>query len=102
MENFTFYAPTYFDFGKGAEQHVGELVRRFGGNKVLFHYGGGSIKRSGLYDTVKKCLEALAEVEKAEVSHESGTAVVTLSGTVSDDILRKTVEDKDYKVLSIE
>ena len=51
---------------------------------------------------VKKCLEALAEVEKAEVSHESGTAVVTLSGTVSDDILRKTVEDKDYKVLSIE
>ena len=58
MENFTFYAPTYFDFGKGAEKHVGELVRRFGGNKVLFHYGGGSIKRSGLYDTVKKCLEA--------------------------------------------
>lgn len=51
---------------------------------------------------VKKCLEALAEVEKAEVSHEAGTAVVTLSGTVSDDILRKTVEDKDYKVLSIE
>lgn len=51
---------------------------------------------------VKKCLEALAEVEKAEVSHETGTAAVTLSGTVSDDILRKTVEDKDYKVLSIE
>lgn len=52
--------------------------------------------------TVKKCLEALAEVEKAEVSHEAGTAVVTLSGTVSDDILKKTVEDKDYKVLSVE
>lgn len=52
--------------------------------------------------TVKKCLEAIAEVEKAEVSHEAGTAVVTLSGTVSDEILKKTVEDKDYKVLSVE
>ena len=50
MDNFTFYAPTYFDFGKGAEAHVGQLIRRFGGTKVLLHYGGGSIKRSGLYD----------------------------------------------------
>ena len=30
MDNFTFYAPTYFDFGKGAEAHVGQLIRRFG------------------------------------------------------------------------
>ncbi len=51
---------------------------------------------------VKKCLEELAQVEKAEVSHEAGTAVVTLSGIVSDDILKKTVEEKDYKVLSVE
>ncbi len=51
---------------------------------------------------VKKCLEELAGVEKAEVSHEAGTAVVTLSGTVSDDILKKAVEDKDYKVLAVE
>lgn len=57
MDNFTFYAPTYFDFGRGAEQHVASLIHRFGGHKVLFHYGGGSIKKSGLYDTVKKCLE---------------------------------------------
>ncbi len=53
--------------------------------------------------TVKKCLESLDGVEHAKVSHESGTAVVTLSnGTVTDDTLKKAVEDKDYKVLSIE
>lgn len=57
MENFTFYAPTYFDFGRNAEEHVGKLVRRFGGTKVLLHYGGGSVKRSGLYDRVKKYLD---------------------------------------------
>ncbi len=57
MENFTFYAPTYFDFGKQAEEHVGKLVKRFGGSRVLLHYGGGSIKKSGLYDRIKKCLE---------------------------------------------
>lgn len=57
MDNFTFYAPTYFDFGKGAEEHVGSLIKRFGGTKVLLHYGGGSIKKSGLYDKVKQCLE---------------------------------------------
>ena len=51
MDNFTFYAPTYFDFGKGAEAHVADLIKKFGGGKVLLHYGGGSIKRSGLYDT---------------------------------------------------
>lgn len=51
---------------------------------------------------VKKALEALAEVEVAEVSHEAGTAVVTLNTELADDVLKKTVEDKDYKVLSIE
>ena len=51
---------------------------------------------------VKKCLEALAEVEEAIVSHEAGTAVVTLSAELSDEVLKKTVEDQDYKVLEIE
>lgn len=57
MDNFTFYAPTYFDFGEDAELHTADLVKRFGGTKVLLHYGGGSIKKSGLYDRVTKCLE---------------------------------------------
>lgn len=51
---------------------------------------------------VKKALEALPEVESAEVSHEAGTAVVKLSAEVSDEILKKAVEDKDYKVLDIQ
>ena len=50
---------------------------------------------------VKKCLEGLAQVEEAVVSHEAGTAVVTLNGPVDDSVLRKTVEDQDYKVLDI-
>lgn len=58
MKNFSFYAPTYFDFGKGAENHVGELVARFGGSKVLLHFGGGSAIRSGLLDRVKASLRA--------------------------------------------
>lgn len=57
MDNFTFYAPTYFDFGKDAELHVAELIRRFGGSKVLLHYGGGSIMKNGLYDRITECLE---------------------------------------------
>ncbi|MCI9614046.1 MAG: heavy metal translocating P-type ATPase [Dorea sp.] len=51
---------------------------------------------------VKKCLEALAQVEEAAVSHESGTAVVTLNADVADDVLKKTVEDQDYQVTGIE
>lgn len=51
---------------------------------------------------VKKCLEALPEVEKAEVSHEKKTAVVTLLGQISDEVLKKTVEDQDYTVTGIE
>ena len=50
---------------------------------------------------VKKALEALDGVDSAEVSHESGTAVVTLSNEVADDVLTKAVEDKDYKVLGV-
>ena len=51
--------------------------------------------------TVKKALEALENVDSAEVSHEKGTAVVTLKGEVSDEALKKAVEDKDYKVISV-
>ena len=51
---------------------------------------------------VKKCLEALEAVFAAEVSHESGTAVVTLAAEIGNDLLKKTVEDQGYTVLSIE
>lgn len=51
---------------------------------------------------VKKCLEAIPQVEEAVVSHEQGTAVVTLNEEVGDDVLKKTVEDQDYEVVSIQ
>ena len=51
--------------------------------------------------TVKKALEAIDGVNSAEVSHEAGTAVVELSEGVQDEVLKKAVEDKDYKVISI-
>ena len=51
---------------------------------------------------VKKCLEALDQVTEAVVSHEAGTAVLTLSGDVSEDVLKETVEAQDYKVISIQ
>lgn len=50
---------------------------------------------------VKKALEAVDGVDNADVSHEKGTAVVTLSKEVSNDVLKKTVEDKDYTVTNI-
>ena len=51
---------------------------------------------------VKKCLEALEGVEEAVVSHESGTAVVSAADSVTDEMLKKAVEDQDYKVVSIQ
>ena len=65
MNDFQFYSPTEFVFGKGAEKDAGKYVRKHGGSKVLLHYGGGSAIRSGLLDRVKQSLEAsgLAYVE---------------------------------------
>ena len=50
---------------------------------------------------VKKALEALPQVDEAVVSHEAGTAEVTLNAEIADDVLKKTVEDKDYTVTSV-
>lgn len=50
---------------------------------------------------VKTALEALAGVESAEVSHESGTAVVTMGAEISDDELKKAVEDQGYSVTGV-
>ena len=51
---------------------------------------------------VKKALEELPQVSEAMVSHENGTAVVTLSGEIGEEVLRRVVEEKDYKVLGVE
>lgn len=57
MENFNFYSPTFFAFGKDRENEAGSFVKRFGGSKVLIHYGSGSVVKSGLLDRVKASLD---------------------------------------------
>ena len=58
MDNFNFWSPTEFVFGRGRETECGKYVRKYGGTKVLIHYGGGSVKKSGLLDRVKASLTA--------------------------------------------
>lgn len=57
MENFTFHSPTEFVFGKDMEQETGKLLERSGARKVLLHYGGGSIKKTGLFDRVTESMK---------------------------------------------
>ena len=73
MENFNFYSPTEFVFGKGRENEVGELVRKYGGSKVLVHYGGQSAVKSGLLEKMCRLLG------------EGGIEYVTLGGVVPND-----------------
>ncbi len=68
MNNFEFYSPTEFVFGKGRENEAGKYAKKYGGSKVLIHYGGGSAVRSGLLDRVNASLT------------ESGVAFVELGG----------------------
>lgn len=65
MNNFDFCSPTYFVFGKERETEAGRYVKKYGGKKVLIHYGGGSVVKSGLLDRVRKSLteEGLTFVE---------------------------------------
>ena len=58
MDNFEFYSPTRFVFGRGVEKSTGEMVKRYGGTKALLHFGGGSVKANGVYDKVTASLEA--------------------------------------------
>lgn len=67
MENFIYSVPTTIYFGKGQVQHIGEIVKEYG-TKVLLVYGGGSIKRNGIYDDVVKIFE------------QEGISYVELSG----------------------
>ena len=70
MYDFKYFTPTKVVFGRDTERRVAELVREFGGKKVLIHYGGGSVVRSGLLQRVTDALEA------------AGIPFVTLGGAV--------------------
>ena len=78
--DFTLYTPTKVVFGHKAEEKVGELVCAFGGSRVLIHYGGGSVVRSGLLDRVKASLE------------KAGLFYVELGGVVPNPQLSKVYE----------
>jgi alcohol dehydrogenase YqhD (iron-dependent ADH family) len=82
--DFTFHMYTEIVFGKNTETRAGELVKKYGGTKALLVYGGGSIKRSGLYDTVVKSLK------------DSGVPFAELGG-VRPNPLRSLV-DYGYKL----
>ncbi len=66
MNDFTYWAPTKYVFGRDAENRVGQLACEFGGKKVLLVYGGGSVVRSGLLERVKSALD-LSGIEYMEM-----------------------------------
>jgi len=76
MNNFNFYSPTFFVFGKERENEAGKYVKRFGGSNVLIHFGGGSVIKSGLLDRVKASLAAeniaFSELGGAQPNPRSG------------------------------
>ena len=80
MLNFEYYTPTKVVFGKDTEKQAGELVKTFGGTKVLVHFGGQSAKKSGLLDRICNSLE------------EAGLSYVTLGGVVPNPHLSKVYE----------
>jgi len=92
MENFVFYSPTYFVFGKDEEDNAGEYVKRFGGSKVLIHYGGGSVVRSGLLERVKASLTR----EKIEFIELGGVKPNPRSGLVYSGIELCRKEKVDF------
>ncbi len=83
MDNFQFYSPTEFIFGRDTETKAGEMIKKYGGTKVLIHYGSGSAVKSGLLDRVKASLD------------ESGIAYTELGGVQPnprDTLIYKGIE----------
>jgi Cu2+-exporting ATPase len=74
---------------EGEEKHMEKIIRIDG--MTCSHCEG----------TVKKALEAVDGVKRADVNHEAGNAIVDLTHDVADDILKKAIEDKDYEVIDI-
>lgn len=83
LKNFEYFTPTKVIFGKNAEQEIGTQIKTFGAKKVLIHYGGGSIIKSGLLDRVCTSLT------------EAGITHITLGGVVPNPRLSKVYEGID-------
>ncbi|MBR6944650.1 MAG: iron-containing alcohol dehydrogenase [Prevotella sp.] len=83
MKDFNFYSPTQVVFGKNSEEQVGSLIKKYGGTKVLVHYGGGSARKSGLLDKLFGLLQ------------EAGISYIELGGVVPNPLLSKVREGID-------
>ncbi len=84
MNNFVFYSPTEFVFGKATEMQVGALARKHGARKVMIVYGGGSVVRSGLLDRVKQSLR------------EAGIEYCLMGGVQSNPVDTKVYEGIEF------
>lgn len=80
MRDFNYYAPTQVVFGRESEEKVASLIKKYGGSKVLVHYGGGSARRSGLLNKMFQLL------------NEGGIPYVELGGVVPNPLLSKVRE----------
>ncbi|MCQ2204296.1 MAG: iron-containing alcohol dehydrogenase [Bacteroidales bacterium] len=80
MNNFTFYSPTEFVFGRGTEQQVGDMCLKYGAQRIMIVYGGGSIIKSGLLDKVSASLDA------------AGLPIIELKGVQPNPIDTKVYE----------
>ena len=69
MDNFNFYSPTEFVFGKGRENECGKYVKKYGGTKVLIHYGSGSAVRSGLIGRISRKIYRMPSLEELSLIH---------------------------------
>ena len=80
MNDFTYYNPTKIEFGRGKENNIGAYIKASGLQKILLVYGGGSIKKTGLYERI------IASLKKSNIEFEE------LSGVVSNPLLSKVNE----------
>ena len=80
MNNFEYCVPTRVIFGRDTQKRAGELIKEYGFRKVMIHYGGGSVKRSGLLDQVTASLR------------EAGIEMVLFGGVQANPTLSKALE----------
>ena len=83
MKDFNFYSPTQVVFGKQSEEQVAALIKKYGGTKVLVHYGGSSARKSGLLDKIFGLLQ------------EANIPYVELGGVIPNPLLSKVREGID-------
>ena len=83
MKPFEYYAPTKIFFGKDIQHEIGRIIKEYGFHKILLHYGGGSIKKNGIYDTVVDSLRA------------EGIEFVEMGGVEPNPKLGKVLETVD-------